>query len=273
MKGKQAAFLCSIIIVIGAVLMARTATNGDAAKARRGTTIVIYLAGDSTVAAAPRSRAPRAGWGEMLDSWFDDHVVVKNMAASGRSAKSFIEEGRLERILRELKKGDYLFIQFGHNDEKANDPARYTEPFTSYQAYLQQYIDGARAKGAIPVLITPVERRRFSADGRALNSHGRYPAAMKALGKHERVPVIDLTTKSKQRFEELGPERTKRWFLWLEPGEHPNYPEGIKDNTHFHQRGAKEIARLVVEGIVELNLPLRRHLIRSPYEIVQPGGH
>ncbi|OXB90416.1 rhamnogalacturonan acetylesterase [Geobacillus uzenensis] len=273
MKGKQAAFLCSVIIAIGAVLMARTATNGDAAKARRGTTIVIYLAGDSTVAAAPRSRAPRAGWGEMLDGWFDDHVVVKNMAASGRSAKSFIEEGRLERILRELRKGDYLFIQFGHNDEKANDPTRYTEPFTSYQAYLQQYIDGARAKGAIPILITPVERRRFSADGQTLDSHGHYPAAMKALGKHERVPVIDLTTKSKQRFEQLGPERTKRWFLWLEPGEHPNYPKGIKDNTHFHERGAKEIARLVVEGIVELNLPLRRHLIRSPYETIQPGGH
>ncbi|WJQ09215.1 rhamnogalacturonan acetylesterase [Geobacillus stearothermophilus] len=273
MKRKQAAFLCSVIIAIGAVLMARTATNGDAAKARRGTTIVIYLAGDSTVAAAPRSRAPRAGWGEMLDGWFDDHVVVKNMAASGRSAKSFIEEGRLERILRELKKGDYLFIQFGHNDEKVNDPARYTEPFTSYQSYLKRYIDGARTKGATPVLITPVERRRFSADGRALNSHGLYPAAMKALGEREHVPVIDLTAKSRQRFEQLGPEQTKQLFLWLAPGEHANYPHGIEDNTHFHKRGAKEIARLVVEGIMELNLPLRRHLIRSPYETVQPGGH
>lgn len=200
----------------------------------------------------------------MLGRWFDDHVRVKNMAASGRSAKSFIEEGRLDRILRELKKGDYLFIQFGHNDEKANDPARYTEPFTSYQAYLKQYIDGARMKGAIPVLITPVERRRFSADGRALNSHGLYPAAMKALGEREHVPVIDLTAKSRQRFEQLGPEQTKRLFLWLERGEHRNYPNGIKDNTHFHRRGAKEIARLVAEGIVELNLPLRRHLVRSP---------
>ncbi|NNU88057.1 rhamnogalacturonan acetylesterase [Geobacillus sp. MR] len=264
MKGKQAAFLCSVIIAIGVVLMVRTTIVGDAAKTRRETVIVIYLAGDSTVAAAPRSRAPRAGWGEMLDDWFDDRVIVKNMAASGRSAKSFAEEGWLDHILRDIKKGDYLFIQFGHNDEKMNDPARYTEPFTSYQAYLKRYIDGARAKGAIPVLITPVERRRFSADGRALDSHGLYPAAMKALGKNEDVPVIDLTAKSKQRFEQLGPERTKRWFLWLKPGEHPNYPKGIKDNTHFHERGAKEIARLVVEGIVELDLPLRHHLIRSP---------
>lgn len=264
MKGKQAVFVCSVIIAIGAVLMARTATDGDAAKTRRETAIVIYLAGDSTVAAAPRSRAPRAGWGEMLDDWFDDNVMVKNMAASGRSAKSFVEEGRLARLLHEMKKGDYLFIQFGHNDEKVNDPARHTEPFTTYQAYLKQYIDSARAKGATPVLITPVERRRFSADGQALDSHGLYPAAMKALAKQEHVPVIDLTAKSKQRFEQLGPERTKQWFLWLAPGEHPNYPDGISDNTHFHRRGAKEIARLVVEGIVELNLPLRRHLIRSP---------
>lgn len=216
------------------------------------------------MAAAPPSLAPRAGWGEMLGDWFDDKVIVKNRAASGRSAKSFIEEGRLDRILHELKQGDYLFIQFGHNDEKANDPERYTEPFASYQAYLKQYIDGARVKGAIPVLITPVERRRFSADGRALNSHGLYPAAMKALGEREHVPVIDLTAKSRQRFEQLGPEQTKRLFLWLEPGEHRNYPNGIKDNTHFHRRGAKEIARLVAEGIVELNLPLRRHLICSP---------
>lgn len=273
LRRKKAAFLCLAVIAASVALIAQPDTDGKASKTGGRAVITIYLAGDSTVAAAPRSRAPRAGWGEMLDDWFDDNVMVKNMAASGRSAKSFVEEGRLARLLHEMKKGDYLFIQFGHNDEKVNDPARHTEPFTTYQAYLKQYIDGARAKGATPVLITPVERRRFSADGRALDSHGPYPAAMKALAKQEHVPFIDLTAKSKQRFEQLGPERTKRWFLWLAPGEHPNYPNGISDNTHFHQRGAKEIARLVVEGIVELNLPLRRHLIRSPYETVQPGGH
>ncbi|KAF0995309.1 rhamnogalacturonan acetylesterase [Geobacillus sp. TFV-3] len=262
MKRTKAAFVWGIIITVAAVLLTRTATDGKASKAGKETVITIYLAGDSTVAAVPRSRTPRTGWGEMLGAWFDDKVVVKNMAASGRSAKSFVEEGRLSRILHEMKQGDYLFIQFGHNDEKVNDPARCTEPFTSYQAYLKQYIDGARVKGATPVLITPVERRRFSADGQALNSHGLYPAAMKALGEREHVPVIDLTTKSRQRFEQLGPEQTKQLFLWLAPGEHPNYPHGIKDNTHFHERGAKEIARLIVEGIIELNLPLRRHLTR-----------
>ncbi|WP_081256695.1 rhamnogalacturonan acetylesterase [Geobacillus stearothermophilus] len=264
MRRKKAAFLCLAVIAASVALIAQPDTDGKASKTGGRAVITIYLAGDSTVAAAPRSRAPRAGWGEMLDDWFDDNVMVKNMAASGRSAKSFVEEGRLSRILREMKKGDYLFIQFGHNDEKVNDPARYTEPFTSYQSYLKRYIDGARTKGATPVLITPVERRRFSADGRALNSHGLYPAAMKALGEREHVPVIDLTAKSRQRFEQLGPEQTKQLFLWLAPGEHANYPHEIEDNTHFHKRGAKEIARLVVEGIMELNLPLRRHLIRSP---------
>ncbi|WHY69923.1 rhamnogalacturonan acetylesterase [Neobacillus sp. SuZ13] len=216
--------------------------------------ITVYLAGDSTVSDYSCSFAPRAGWGQFIHRYFDNTIVVRNAATPGRSSKSFIAEGRLESILKQIKKGDYLLIQFGHNDEKMYKPSRYTEPYTTYKSYLKQYIDGARAKQAIPVLVTPVERRSFTDDGRARNSHGEYPRAMKELGLEEHVPVIDLTAKSRVLFQELGPDRTKDVFLWLDPGENKNYPKGVQDNTHFQVAGAKEIARLVVEGIKESNM-------------------
>ncbi|TCN22694.1 lysophospholipase L1-like esterase [Mesobacillus foraminis] len=235
----------------------RTSAIRDKAK------VTVFLAGDSTVSTYNDSLAPRAGWGQMLNGRFDDGVVVINEAKPGRSSKSFIDEGRLKRILRQLDEGDYLFIQFGHNDAKIKDPARYTEPYSTYKSSLKQYIDGAKAKKAIPVLITPVERRRFNENGAAINSHGEYPAAMKELGKEENVPVIDLEGKSRALFQELGPEKTKRMILWLEPGSSPNYPDGAKDNTHFQEEGAIAIANLVIEGIEELDiLPLRNHIIK-----------
>lgn len=229
-------------------------------------TITIYLAGDSTVSAYSGSYRPRAGWGQMLAESFDQDVIVKNEALRGRSSKSFIQEGRLNRILKKIEKGDYLFIQFGHNDEKINYPALYTEPSTTYKSYLKQYIDGARKKNAIPVLITPVERRSFSKDGIALDTHGQYPAVMKELADEENVPVIDLTAKSKGLYQQLGPEKTKELFLWLNTGEQPNYPNGVQDNTHFQQRGAREIARLVIEGMAEQKLPLSSHIHKGFYE-------
>jgi lysophospholipase L1-like esterase len=223
--------------------------------------ITVYLAGDSTVSDYSRNVAPRTGWGQVFNRFFDDKIVVKNEASSGRSSKSFIDEGRLVSVLNQIEKGDYLFIQFGHNDEKIEDPSRYTEPYSTYKSYLKQYIDGARAKQAIPVLVTPVERRRFTEEGIARDSHGEYPAAMKELSLKENVPVIDLTLKSKALFQELGPDRTKDVFLWLEAGENENYPNGIQDNTHFQEAGAEKIARLVLEGIKESKLvPLRNHI-------------
>lgn len=225
--------------------------------------ITVYLAGDSTVSDYSSSLAPRAGWGQVLNRFFDDKIVVKNEASSGRSSKSFIDEGRLKSILDQIEKGDYLFIQFGHNDEKKEDPTRYTEPYSTYKSYLKQYIDGARAKQAIPVLVTPVERRRFSEKGRARDTHGEYPAAMKELGMEENVPVIDLTAKSKALFQELGPERTKDVFFWLDAEENKNYPNGVHDNTHFQEAGAEKTASLVLEGIEESMLvPLRNHILK-----------
>ncbi|WP_308301751.1 rhamnogalacturonan acetylesterase [Neobacillus cucumis] len=223
--------------------------------------VTIYLAGDSTVSDYPSSLFPRSGWGQVLPTMLDQQVTIRNFAKRGRSSKSFINEGRLNWILNSIQKGDYLFIQFGHNDEKVKYPNLHTNPNTTYKSYLKHYIDGARKKGAIPILVTPVQRMSFSSDGRALNTHGRYPAAMKALAKEENVPVIDLASKSRRLYQQLGSVDTKRLFLWLKAGKYPNYPQGVKDPTHFQEYGAEQIAKLVIEGIEELHLPLENHIL------------
>lgn len=222
--------------------------------------VTVFLAGDSTVASYPASRAPLTGWGQVLERFFTDSVVVKNEAVSGRSSKSFIDEGRLNAIFNAIRPGDYLMVQFAHNDEKNTDPKRYTEPQTSFKAYLTQYVDGARERGAHPILVTPMHRRGFWADGTIRFTHGEYPNAILELADELHVPVIDLHRKSQALFEAVGSTGTKRLFLWLDKGEHPNYPDGYEDNTHFSEYGAVELARLVVEGLREAQIPLAAYL-------------
>ncbi|WP_223820947.1 rhamnogalacturonan acetylesterase [Bacillus sp. S3] len=248
------------ISVITASLILYTGIHVSKASSKAEQEITIYLAGDSTVSNYPASLSPRSGWGQELSNRFDSHVTVINQAKPGRSSKSFIDEGRLQWILHHINKGDYLFIQFGHNDEKRLDPSRYTNPSTTYKSYLKQYIQGARGNGAIPILVTPVERMSFSVDGMAQASHGEYPKAMKELASEENVPVIDLTAKSRELFQQLGPEQTKTLFMWLKAGEYPHYPDGAMDSTHFRKNGAIEIASLVIEGIDELDLPLQEYV-------------
>lgn len=250
-----------LIITAGLVIYNGIYPSKASSKDMKSQRITIYLAGDSTVSNYPTTLSPRSGWGQELAKRFDEKIMVINLAKRGRSSKSFINEGRLDRILTDIKKGDYLFIQFGHNDEKIKDPTRYTNPATTYKSYLKQYIEGAREKGAIPILVTPVERMRFTAEGNALETHGLYPNAMKELGKDENVPVIDLAAKSKELFQQLGPDRTKKLFMWLNAGENPYYPNGAMDSTHFQEKGAEVIADLVIEGIVELKLPLQEHVL------------
>ncbi|WP_413300793.1 rhamnogalacturonan acetylesterase [Bacillus sp. 1P10SD] len=257
--------LFSLLFVIASLVFGNNFAKSKSTKKENihKNQITVYLAGDSTVSDYSSSLAPRAGWGQVLEKYFDDQVVVNNEATPGRSSRSFIDEGRLDSILNHIEKGDYLFIQFGHNDEKIKDPTRYTEPYSTYKRYLKQYIDGARAKQAIPVLLTPVERRYFTEDGVLSDTHGKYPNAMKELGLEEHVPVIDLTEGSNTLFQKLGPEKTKNVFLWLDAGENRNYPNGVKDNTHFQVAGAKKIARLVVDGIEESKLvPLSNHILK-----------
>ncbi|MEU0658731.1 rhamnogalacturonan acetylesterase [Streptomyces lavendulocolor] len=217
----------------------------------RPRTRTVWIAGDSTAARKTPDEAPETGWGMALPFFLTPHLAVANHAVNGRSSKSFVDEGRLGTVLAGLRPGDLLLVQFGHNDQKAGDPARYTEPWTTYREHLLRYVSGARARGARPVLLTPVERRRFDAGGAAVPTHREYPAAMRALAAEEEVALVDVQAASLAEWQRLGPEASKAYFTWLAPGESPNHPDGKQDNTHFRPRGAIEVARLVAAGLRE----------------------
>jgi lysophospholipase L1-like esterase len=227
------------------------AVNGTAQAAHRSR--ALYIAGDSTAAQKYADAAPETGWGMALPFFLNKGLSVANHAVNGRSSKSFIDEGRLDVILGLIQPGDFLLIQFAHNDEKSGDPTRYTEPWTTYQDHLRQYIDGARAHGARPVLATPVERRRFDANGNAVPTHGEYPAAMRALAEQERVALLDIEALSLALWQELGVEKTKTYFNWTATEQ---------DNTHFNPPGAIAVARLVARELLRTRLLAPRDVVR-----------
>lgn len=204
---------------------------------------ILFLAGDSTVTDQPASGYPYTGWGQMLAEHLSDGIAVWNHARSGRSTRSFLAETRWNRLMRHMRAGDCLLIQFAHNDEKEDE--RGTEPFSTYKENLKLYIDGARKIGAHPVLSAPMHRRFFDEAGQITNTHGSYIEAMRQVAEEERVPFINLAAASKRLYEELGEERTKDIFMWSEPGEYATLPEGTQDNTHFSERGGRAIAGLV----------------------------
>ncbi|OIJ14681.1 rhamnogalacturonan acetylesterase [Anaerobacillus alkalilacustris] len=217
--------------------------------------IKVFMVGDSTMTNYEADVAPRAGWGQVFNTYFEPNISILNAASSGRSSKSFIDEKKLEKIASEIGENDYLFIQFGHNDQKT-DEERHTEPFTTYKSYLSQYINTAIEKQAIPILITPVQRRSCGVNGKLHDTHGEYPIAMKELAEECNVLLIDLGSKSKSLLENIGPEKSKQLYLWYNPSEEPNYPEGVQDDTHFSLVGAHLIARLIVDELKTMNLSL-----------------
>jgi lysophospholipase L1-like esterase len=206
----------------------------------------VYIAGDSTAATKAAAVAPETGWGQALPLFLAGHVAVANHAVNSRSSRSFVAEGRLAAILEAIRPGDVLLAQFGHNDQKTDE--RRTDPFTTYQRYLRRYVDGARERGARPVLLTPVERRGFGPEGRAVASHGDYPKAARELAESEGVPLVDVQAASLALWDRLGPEGSKRAFVWTEPGEWPGRPEGTRDDTHLCRYGAIEVARVVARA-------------------------
>ena len=217
----------------------------------------LYVIGDSTAAAYPDDRLPLTGWAQALQTYFaPDCAVVEDRARSGRSSKSFFDEGAWTPIREALKPGDYVFIQFGHNDQKADDPARYTDPKTTYREFLATYVEETRAAGAIPVLLTSINRNSWGDGGAFVDTFGDYPQAVRELANELGTPLIDLHRLTRERFEELGPERTRDLFLYLEKGESPNYPDGKEDGTHLCAEGAHEVSKLVVGAIRKLDLPL-----------------
>ncbi|MET9389396.1 rhamnogalacturonan acetylesterase [Streptomyces sp. NPDC006624] len=228
-----------VAVAAAAVPLALSLAGTAHAGGRRPRTL--HIAGDSTAAQKYADAAPETGWGMALPFFLQRSLAVANHAVNGRSSKSFVEEGRLDAILSVIRPGDLLLVQFGHNDAKTADPTRYTEPWTTYQDFLRRYVEGARARGARPVLATSVERRRFDSAGRALPTHGEYPAAMRALAAEEGVTALDVQALSLALWQELGVEETKKYFNWTATEQ---------DNTHFNPPGAVAVARLVARELL-----------------------
>ena len=201
--------------------------------------ITVYLAGDSTMAEKKSDKRPETGWGEYLQIHFDEtKVKVENHAQNGRSTKSFINEGRWQKIVDSLKKGDFVFIQFGHNDEKLDKPEVGAAANGEYRNNLIRFVNDVRAKKANPVLLTPVMRRRFNEKGEFYDTHGEYPDAVRKVAAELKVPLIDMHRKSEAVLVKFGEAESKKLFLQLAPKAHPNYPNGVEDNTHFSAFGA-----------------------------------
>lgn len=213
----------------------------------------IFWAADSTVQTNDYTTYPQTGIGQVFSLFIKDEYQVENHAKNGRSTKSFMDEGRLQAIEEKIGEGDFLFIQFGHNDEKKKDPTRYTEPFSSYMENLETYIKVARDHGAYPMLITPLERRCFMDDKHLGNGeHSEYVAAMKQTAEKSNVPLVDLYSMSRVELKKAGEEQSRRWYMYFPAGVYANYMDGSLDNTHLRHEGAVMFASLIAKGVQEL---------------------
>lgn len=218
--------------------------------------VTVWMIGDSTMCQYKPNRFPLTGWGMKFADYFDSSVTIKNRAKGGRSTRTFLSQGRWKPIVDSLQEGDYVIIQFGHNDEAKDYPDRYTPP-DDYRKNLIKFITETRSKKAIPVLISPVSRRYFDSSGHIRETHKPYSGIVRDLARKYNVPVIDLDEMSRKLFQKYGPVNSKLLFMQLNKGENPNYPNGIHDNTHFNAYGARHVAELVLQG-VENNKALSR---------------
>ncbi|MES1188544.1 MAG: rhamnogalacturonan acetylesterase [Myxococcales bacterium] len=226
--------------------------------------VTIYMIGDSTMSVYASNLYPRMGWGQPLgDSFAPQCATVVDKALSGRSSKSFYDEGAWTPIKSALKAGDYVLIQFGHNDEKSDEPTLYTDPQTTYKQFLTTYVTDTRAKSATPLLLTSINRNKWS--GTTLSdTHGAYPAAVRELAASLKVELIDLTALSKTYFERIGQTETNKLFLMLSAGQFPNYPDGVTDTTHFQEKGAIAIGQLAMANAYAQKLTIASYLKAVP---------
>ena len=226
--------------------------------------IKLYLIGDSTMCLYPISRSPLTGWGMPFANFFGPSVTIDNRAMGGRSTRTFLSENCWKPIADSLNQGDYVLIQFGHNDEakQAIYADRYT-PIPQFKVNLAKFINETRNKKAIPILITPVSRRSFDDQGDALETHKEYSQAVFDVGAQLQVPVIDLDKKSRRLYQSMGVNAAKHLFMELDSAQNPNYPAGFRDNTHFNEYGARRIAELVLQGIREQNIDLVRRVVKG----------
>ena len=216
----------------------------------------LWLCGNSTV--VDQDYEPWASWGQMITRWFTDQVAVANYAESGETATSFIGAGRLKKIVSLMKEGDYIFMEFGHNDQKEKRPG--SGAFYNYAYALKQFVDEARAKGVTPIFITPTQRRAFAKDGKIQETHANYPDAMRWVAKDLGVQLIELHDMTRVFYETLGVEDSKHALVHYPAGTYPGQAKAFEDNTHFNPYGAYEISKMVVEGMKLLRLPLVQYL-------------
>jgi lysophospholipase L1-like esterase len=216
---------------------------------------LVYLVGDSTMATKPLD-LPERGWGMALNGLMKDPAMIQNHAVNGRSTKSFINEGRWARIVAALQPGDFVVIQFGHNDEKIDKPGVGTDAATTFRDNLRRFIRETRAKHATPLLATPVARRKFDPAGKLQPTHGAYPDAIRAVAAEEKVGLLDLEAATSKWLQEVGDEPSRKFFMWIEPGKFAQIPDGRKDDTHFVGAGAVHVAELAIAQIKEQKLPL-----------------
>ncbi len=227
----------------------------------------IFMAGDSTMALKPLYKNvwdsiagdsvsevfPERGWGQLLPEFFYQNIVIEDYAQNGRSSRTFIEQGWWQKILDNVQAGDYVVIQFGHNDSAEDRPDRYTPP-KQYVENLTRFVDEVKAEGATPIICTSVVRRRFDSKGVFQDSHGEYVELARQVAKDKNVLVIDMYEKSKELLIDLGKDQSALLFLHIEAGENKIFPQGKIDNTHFNEAGARIMASLFVEGLKENNV-------------------
>ena len=210
----------------------------------------IFLAGDSTCAIKSVNSYPETGWGMPFVYFWDSTVQVVNLVKNGRSTKSFITEGLWSKIENEAGNGDYVFIQFGHNDEVPTKKSATTP--TEFKENLIRFVTVSKDKGAVPVLITPVARRKFDSTGKIVGTHDEYAQIVRDVAKTQKVVLVDLDKEAQALYQKLGVEHSKLLFMHLAPGEHPNYPKGKVDDTHFNELGARLVAEMVLKNIKTL---------------------
>ncbi len=217
----------------------------------------VWTIGDSTMANKKTEVAPETGWCQAFPNFVSANVEVKNRAMNGRSSKSFITEGRWKWVLDSLKAGDYVFIQFGHNDEKNQDSTRYTEPFTSYKKNLERFVREAREKGATPILFTSIVRRKFE-NGMLTDTHGNYPVVTRMVANEMNVPLVDLQMLTAGAVTALGDEASKQVYLWTPPND--KFPGGRQDDTHLCKDGANLVAKLAAQQLILLDNSLAKEI-------------
>lgn len=218
------------------------------------------MIGDSTMSIKAADKFPETGWGMPFADVFKEKVTVKNKARNGRSTKSCIGEGTWQEVYEGLKQDDYVFIQFGHNDEKVDKPNTGTT-IAEYKANLSRFVTETRAKKANPILLTPIARRAFEEE-KLIDTHGAYPDAVRKVADSLDVPLIDLTRQTSASLTEMGEEKSTSWFLHLPEG-HINYPKGVVDNTHLNEHGAETIVTFVVQDIKRQQMPLAKDLKKN----------